>query len=469
MNRLSVRGAGLLLVFVTRLAWGVVSSATILVTNANDSGPGSFRQAILDSNASGGVYDTIEFNIPGAGVHTIVLASPLPDVSDPVFINGQTQPGYSATPLIELNGAGVGAGNPVLTLSGGGCEVRALAINRGPDAGIRIQTNGGNKLLQNVIGTDPSGTIPLGNGSHGIVIDDVGGNRINDIGFYGTNVISGNGMHGILITGASAGGNEVRGNVIGTDPGRRLDLGNAGVGIMIQDAARTWIQDNDILRNAAGGVQVSGNPADETLIDNNRIAHNGGPGVSVAPTATRVHVRQNNLYFNTGIEIDLNGDGRTPNDAGDVDAGANNLQNFPILKGLTFTSGTARETRYGYLHGEFEGTPLTTYTFELMPAVRGSSSDDPHVLPSFPFMSYSLDTDSAGRVDFSLDVLVPPAATHFTSTATDPAGNTSELSAPLRIPDLEADSSACGASGAEGFLALALAMLLRSRRRSAMI
>ena len=47
-----------------------VAAATFTVTNTNDSGAGSLRQAILDANASAGA-DLIDFNIPGAGVHTI--------------------------------------------------------------------------------------------------------------------------------------------------------------------------------------------------------------------------------------------------------------------------------------------------------------------------------------------------------------------------------------------------------------
>ena len=47
-----------------------VAAATFTVTNTNDSGAGSLRQAILDANASAGA-DLIDFSIPGAGVHTI--------------------------------------------------------------------------------------------------------------------------------------------------------------------------------------------------------------------------------------------------------------------------------------------------------------------------------------------------------------------------------------------------------------
>ena len=59
-------------------------AAILLVSNAADSGAGSLRQAILDSNASTGVLDTITFNIPGTGVQTIVPLTILPAITDPV-------------------------------------------------------------------------------------------------------------------------------------------------------------------------------------------------------------------------------------------------------------------------------------------------------------------------------------------------------------------------------------------------
>ena len=54
------------------------SASSFVVTNTNDAGPGSLRQAILDANASPGT-DVIGFNIPGAGPHTIQpITSTLP-------------------------------------------------------------------------------------------------------------------------------------------------------------------------------------------------------------------------------------------------------------------------------------------------------------------------------------------------------------------------------------------------------
>ncbi|SRR6266496_5297828 len=91
-----------------------LAGAVFTVTNTADSGSGSLRQAILDANSNSGA-DTIAFAIPGSGVHTIPLFSALPQITDPVLINGYTQPGSSsntlstgdnAVILIEIDGAG---------------------------------------------------------------------------------------------------------------------------------------------------------------------------------------------------------------------------------------------------------------------------------------------------------------------------------------------------------------------------
>src|SRR5947207_13675747 len=70
--------------------------STFTVVNTSDSGLGSLRQALLDANAAPGA-DTITFNI-GSGHQVISPASALPDVTDPVTIDGTTQPGYAGSP-----------------------------------------------------------------------------------------------------------------------------------------------------------------------------------------------------------------------------------------------------------------------------------------------------------------------------------------------------------------------------------
>jgi hypothetical protein len=84
------------------------SAAIILVTNTNDSGAGSLRQAILDANAQPG-GNTIHFNITGTGIRrTISLLSPLPSITEQLRIDATSQTGFNGLPIVELNGASAG-------------------------------------------------------------------------------------------------------------------------------------------------------------------------------------------------------------------------------------------------------------------------------------------------------------------------------------------------------------------------
>src|SRR5438105_1497635 len=142
------------------------------VTNSNDSGTGSLRQAITDANNMGG--GAINFNIPGSGVQTISPLSVLPTITQTVTIDGYTQPGSSANTnpptmglnavlLIELNGQFSGSNFGGLIVNAPNCTVRGLVINSFVGDRIRVCTDG-NVFEGNFIGTDPTGTMAFGNG-----------------------------------------------------------------------------------------------------------------------------------------------------------------------------------------------------------------------------------------------------------------------------------------------------------------
>ncbi len=111
----------------------VVTSGRFEVTTTADGGPGSLRQAILDSNLAAGGTNTIDFDIPGAGVQTIAPASPLPAITTPVVIDGTSQPGYAGTPLDrgprpgdeDADALSAGVDLTVKGLAIGGCDLSA--------------------------------------------------------------------------------------------------------------------------------------------------------------------------------------------------------------------------------------------------------------------------------------------------------------------------------------------------------
>ena len=251
---------------VSMLIAGGLSAATFTVTNTNDSGPGSLRQAILDANGNAGT-DTIAFDIPGSGVHTISPAGELPAVTDPVIIDGYTQPG--ATPnsngpgladdavlLVELDGTGAGTGARGLVLGGGGSTVRGLVINRFGNAGIEIDSDG-NIVEGSFVGTDPSGLAALPNGTNGlggIVIANGASGNSNTIG--GTtpaarNLISGNVGAGVVVGNFS--GNVIEGNFIGVDATGAAALGNSDRGASISGTGNTVGGPTPAARNILSG------------------------------------------------------------------------------------------------------------------------------------------------------------------------------------------------------------------------
>jgi Bacterial Ig domain/RTX calcium-binding nonapeptide repeat (4 copies) len=231
-------------------------ATTFSVLNTADSGAGSLRQAILDANANPGA-DLIAFNIGGGGVQTIAPTSALPVITDPVTIDGTTQPGFAGSPIIELNGASAGLASG-LVITAGNSTVRGLVINRfqavgtfgsdGKGAGIVLSTNGGNVIEGNYVGTDVSGTAGLGNFRWGVLI--FAGSSANRVGTNGDgitdaaerNVISDNGTIGNTSTGAGliivgTNDNVVAGNYMGTDVTGTVGLGNTNRGISIQSGA----------------------------------------------------------------------------------------------------------------------------------------------------------------------------------------------------------------------------------------
>lgn len=119
------------------VAVSTVSGVTYTVTTTIDSGAGSLREAIHLANASINSGDTIAFNIGGAGGQVIQPTTTLPFVSDPVTIDGTTQPGascatsatnFDGTILIRLLGTGLPGGTDGLRFTLGGNTVRGLQI-----------------------------------------------------------------------------------------------------------------------------------------------------------------------------------------------------------------------------------------------------------------------------------------------------------------------------------------------------
>jgi hypothetical protein len=292
-------------------------ACSTVVVNTDDSGTGSLREAITCANNTTGI-DIVSFNIPGNGVKTILPATALPTITDPVTIDGYTQPGamqnssstsFNGTLLIELDGTFAGPTVNGLTITAGNTSVNGLVINRFAGNGVLLQTGGGNSIAGNLIGTNSSATTRLGNGSTGVRIVDSAYNVIGGLSSSLRNVISGNFDSGIYIVGASARINLVAGNFIGLAASGAAALPNTPDGVVLQ-APLTTIggsvpgAGNVISGNSrAGLVLFSG--ANYTVVAGNFIGTNATGTASLGNAAEGVGIHadaSNNTIGGNSIE-----------------------------------------------------------------------------------------------------------------------------------------------------------------------
>ncbi|PYQ51065.1 MAG: hypothetical protein DMF78_14150, partial [Acidobacteria bacterium] len=520
---------------------------TYTVSNANDSGPGSLRQALLDANAHAAT-DTIVFDIPGPAPHVITLLSPLPGIDDPVVIDAAPAGACAAgvAPTVEIDG--VNTVEHGLFVAAAGTTIRGLAITRfrsvesagifiatgvgsvvecsylglAPDGvtvkgnydGLRIggaytNTIGGetaavrnvisgnlrngvlimgplsvegsvglNVVKGNFIGTDATGTLDRGNAAQGVQIIRSGGNMIGG-SVAARNVISGNGGEGVRIDGATATGNVVQGNYIGTSASGSADLGNSASGVYIRRAPQNSVISNVVSgndgfagiaicgnlefcgggdvegvpgvdpSNAAGNViqgNIVGRSADGSVALGNTgrgVSIDGAPNTTVGgsipaegnvisansvgvvvfnPPASGNLIRMNSIYDNTGLGVDLGGDGVTFNDGGDADAGPNDFQNFPVLDSALIAGGDTT------VSGSLDSTADTTFVIDFY----ASDSCDPsgHGEGQTWLGSVTATTNASGSVSFSQPFHVTLTdGNAVTALATSPGSSTSEFSA----------------------------------------
>jgi len=456
------------------------AAATFTVTTIADSGAGSLRQAILDANTNAGT-DTIVFDIPGSGIHTITPLTALPAITQSLTIDGYTQTGaspntnpfgqpWNAVILIEIDGENLGANEAGLSLSSGTLVVRGLAINR-----YGTITSGAMFLLSkatiagNVIGLDPTGHfVPGGPFTEGTGIWNEGGNSvlIGGPNPADRNLISGNnGQFGSGGVYAQSGVTTIQGNYIGTDAGGSLALPNgfgvncnfasvvvggsgtgegnlisgnaAGIGLagctastILGNLVGTDITGAAPLGNSGGGisasvsiVKIGGLGAGE----GNTIAFNGFDTVGSAgleiESNSQASIRGNRIYGNVPLGIDVgtyndNTLGPTPND----DTEADDIQNYPILSSVDYGASTT-------VHAAFHSKPSATFDVDFY--------SDPACLSHPPALNQGQDfagttpvtTDASGNatIDFVLPVVLA-AGQPVTAIATDSTGRSSEFS-----------------------------------------
>ena len=453
--------------------------ATFIVTHTGDSGPGSLRQALQDSQPPGA--DVIAFNIPGDGPHQIVPLSELPFLNGSVTLDGFTQPGSSpntsATGMdarwgIQIGEAGstaprflvcIGGTNVVrgVDVVGGVIGVDLSGANDTAIEGCQFRGNGVGVQIRRGRNTRVGGTAAA---QRNVFVGATGIQATETTDF----LIKGN-FFGIRRTpagpveGNTAGAmellNSLRGTIGGTEPGAGNQfIGNQGKPFLPNQANAvihitgpagasgqdlqvfllgnrigTDFLDSADAGNLAGGIHLEANGITVGGIEpgaGNIIAHNQGDGVRNV-IGRQVAIRGNAIFSNVNppdpfpgnqapLGIDLGFDnGVTANDPGDGDAGANRGQNFPVL---TLATNTAAGL---LIRGSLNSVAGQSFTLDFY----GNDQCDPsgHGEGQTHLGSTTVTTDASGNVDFELTVDVPGPGNFITATATDAERNTSEF------------------------------------------
>lgn len=274
-------------------------------------------------------------------------------------------------------------------------------------------------VFGNYVGTDVLGR-DLGNTNAGILVTStVGGNQIGDVDKG--NVVGWNGTSGIVVDQA-ANANLVVANHVGVHP-TGLPIPNGVHGVRIRDAAGSFpvVIGSDLTTSSLDfGTRA------------NHIFYNTQDAISIQD-GTDVVARGNVISDNGGLAIDLNEDGITPNDFGDADVGANRLQNSPEID--------PANTRIDYRTGEL----LVEYrvTSNVGPAPYPLTIDfyfsDPTGLEPMTYLgsdSYqAADANLQRRIQFYPAAEIPPGLQNIVATSTSALSETSEVSAPVVVPE----------------------------------
>jgi YVTN family beta-propeller protein len=339
----------------------------LVVTNTNDSGPGSLRQVILDARDN--VPSVITFDpavFPVASPGTISLLTRLPVLSDP----GDMIDGSNRGVIVDGSNLSL-AMDHGLRVRTSNITIRELTIQNFPDDGINVQPISASG--ETITGVVIRNNLILGNLSDGVRIS--AGDNTNRIGtIIGGNIISGNEV-GVSVFGGNnnnrlevtvTGNSDVSNNtaqgilVIGGNNNNQLGVtisgnsffNNIDQGILVSGSNMTGNGGNNVILTISGNTIRGGQPP--KIPSNPRsgdgIGINGGSGTNAGNNVVQAIISDNLIHNSFGEGLRVNGaatGSSSSNNTIDATITGNNIRNNGLGpfggsgNGITITGGPA--------------------------------------------------------------------------------------------------------------------------------
>jgi hypothetical protein len=337
-------------------------------------------------------------------------------------------------------------------------SANVIAGNKGDQ--VLVKDSDMNTISSNYIGISAFGDESLSQGAgffgNGVRIVNGTLNTIGGVKAVEGNVISGNQLNGIQVTGGGGRPDRTRSfnNIVGLNAAETDALGNGKDGIQLTLAVGDLIITNDIAGNHADGVGIEFRSRSTELIFNDigasraggqvRQLPNGRNGVFIADGSTGDTIEKNSIVFNKGAGIrDLNAplnntfsrnaifdngpaQSNTPHG---IDAGplGPTLTSVPVFTGITVANGNTT------IRGTLTGPPNTQFVIE---AFLNDACDPSGFGQGQTFLgTLKVTTGANGVATINTNFARTfRSGTFITATATLPGSGTSEFSKCLQVP-----------------------------------
>ena len=319
---------------------------------------------------------------------------------------------------------------------GGPAEGDRNVISSNDAVGIRV--NGSANVIQgNYVGTDASGTLSRPNKMEGIwVAPGAQDNLIGGSNPGEGNLISGNNLFGLSISGLGANGNVVKGNDIGVDVSGRVALKDR-YGVVLDNGAQNNViggsspaDANVISGNQSGGVLIRGSGTNDNLIIGNFIGtdRSGSERLTNGSGIWLLKGAQGNIIGGTG-----DGEGNVIANSGingilieDEDTTGNTIRGNSIYSNSRGSIVSEDGGNLGLAPpvitavDPVQGTACANCIVD----IYSDSADEGEVYEG------STTADADGRFTFDK----APSGPYITATATEADGSTSVFSEPFLVP-----------------------------------